>query len=236
MTYDSAFFDKGINRSGTNSVKWGARDVMQEGIIPLWVADMDFAAAEPIRQALIKRAEHASYGYTYTGPEDMEALAGFWRRRHKTHFTPEMTLMLPTVVAGLRACVNTLTQAGDGVIIQTPVYGPFSASVRENGRVVMDAELLRGDDGRYRMNFDAIERFLNARRQADDIVQPAQPRIPGMVAGGTARACRYCSNDTRPAWYQTKSMRILSTRQRNSLPSSALPEAAEDTIVPCFRE
>ena len=69
VTYDSAFFDKGINRSGTNSVKWGARDVMQEGIIPLRVADMDFAAAEPIRQALIKRAEHASYGYTYAGPE-----------------------------------------------------------------------------------------------------------------------------------------------------------------------
>ena len=229
MTYDSAFFDKGINRSGTNSVKWGARDVMQEGIIPLWVADMDFAAAEPIRQALIKRAEHASYGYTYAGPEDMEALAGFWRRRHKTHFTPEMTLMLPTVVAGLRACVNTLTQAGDGVIIQTPVYGPFSASVRENGRVVMDAELLRGDDGRYRMNFDAIERFLNQGARLMILCNPHNPvsrawsqeELRALIVLLKRYKARLVSDEIHADF-------VYAPKEFTSILS--LPEAAEDTI------
>ncbi len=175
MTYDKAFFDAGIDRRGTNSVKWSARGIMQEGMVPLWVADMDFACAEPIRQALLDRAEHACYGYTFAAPEDALALAGFWERRHKTLFRPENALMLPTVVTGLRACVNTMTQPGDGVIIQTPVYGPFTASVRESGRVVLDAELIRDSAGRYRMNFEAIEQYLKKGARLMILCNPHNP-------------------------------------------------------------
>jgi len=175
MTYDQAFFDAGIDRRDTNSVKWAARGVMQQGMIPLWVADMDFACAQPIREALRVRAEHACYGYTFEAPEDALAVAGFWKRRHRTVFRPEDTLMLPTVVAGLRACVNTMTQPGDGVIIQTPVYGPFTASVRESGRVVLDAELIRDSSGHYRMDFEAIERFLKKGARLMILCNPHNP-------------------------------------------------------------
>ena len=141
MQYDQAFFDAGIDRAGTNAFKWVAKDIMQEGTVPLWVADMDFACAEPIRQALVKRAEHACYGYTFPSREDALALIGFWKRRHKLDLKEEQLVMLPSVVTGLRAGIQTLTHPGDGVIIQSPVYGPFEASVRESGRVTLDAGL-----------------------------------------------------------------------------------------------
>jgi cystathionine beta-lyase len=230
MIYDSAFFDRGIDRSGTNSVKWGARDIMQEGMIPLWVADMDFAAAEPIRQALRERAEHACYGYTYSGPEDAEALAGFWRRRHQAHIAAEQTLMLPTVVAGLRACINTLTQAGDGVIIQTPVYGPFTSSVRESGRLVLDAELQRGDDGRYGMDFEAIERFLKGGARLMILCNPhnpisrawAQEELRALVMLLKRYGARLVSDEIHADF-------VYAPKEFISILS--LPEAAENTIA-----
>ncbi len=175
MTYDQAFFDAGIDRKGTNSVKWAARGIMREGMIPLWVADMDFPCAQPIRDALIRRAEHTCYGYTFESAEDAQAVTDFWRRRHGVVFRPEDTLMLPTVVAGLRACVNTMTQPGDGVIIQTPVYGPFTASVRESGRVVLDARLISDQNGRYRMDYEAIEHFLQQGARLMILCNPHNP-------------------------------------------------------------
>jgi len=136
---------------------------------------MDFPCAQPIRDALIRRAEHTCYGYTFESAEDAQAVTDFWRRRHGVVFRPEDTLMLPTVVAGLRACVNTMTQPGDGVIIQTPVYGPFTASVRESGRVVLDARLISDQNGRYRMDYEAIEHFLQQGARLMILCNPHNP-------------------------------------------------------------
>ena len=175
MTYDRLFFDQGIDRRGTQSVKWETTAVMCEGMIPLWVADMDFPCAEPIRDALRERAEHACYGYTFEGPADFEALAGFWLRRHNVRLRPGESLMLPTVVAGLRAAVNTLTQPGDGVVIQTPVYGPFSAAIRDSGRVILAAPLQRDETGRYRMDLEKVEDHLRKGARLFILCSPHNP-------------------------------------------------------------
>ncbi len=175
MNYDRAFFDRGVDRRGTQSTKWELSGVMSEGMIPLWVADMDFPCAEPIREALRARAEHPSYGYTFESAADFDALSGFWQRRHGVRLNPGETLMLPTVVAGLRAAVNTMTQPGDGVIIQTPVYGPFSAAIRDSGRVILDAPLLREAAGRYRMNLDKVESHLKKGARLFILCSPHNP-------------------------------------------------------------
>ena len=87
MIYNREFFDAGIDRKGTKALKWTAKGLMQEDTVPLWVADMDFACAEPIREALVKRAQHACYGYTTTTGEDAQALIGFWLA-HMLHHIP----------------------------------------------------------------------------------------------------------------------------------------------------
>ena len=175
MTYDKAFFDAGINRAGTRSNKWAAKNIMQEGMVPLWVADMDFACAEPIRQALVRRAEHACYGYTFFDESDFLAAAGFWKRRHQLDLMPDQMILLSTVVSGLRACIQTMTQNGDGVIIQTPVYGPFIRCVEESGRVVLDARLKHETGGRYTMDLDAVEDFLKKGARLMVLCSPHNP-------------------------------------------------------------
>ena len=129
MANGSDFFQTFPDRTGTNSVKWDAcRAEHGADALPMWVADMDVTSASAIRDALLRRAEHPVYGYTIVSDADREALIGYWQRRHGVRFAAEDILPLPCVVTGLKACVRALTEPGDGVILQGPVYGPFRQS------------------------------------------------------------------------------------------------------------
>ena len=160
MKYDRSFFDAGIPRRGSRSVKWDAASFCGPDDLPMWVADWDFRCAEPIVEALKQRAEHACYGYSYPDPNDQEAFCGYWLRRHQLAIRPEQTCMLPCVVTGLRQAVLTFTAPGDSVLIMTPVYGPFRDAVLRSGRIAAAAAMRREADGRYCLDFDAIEDHL----------------------------------------------------------------------------
>ena len=230
MTYDHAFFDAGIDRTGTNSLKWCARSFIQEGMVPLWVADMDFACAKPITDALKARAEHACFGYTFPDDTDAEALIGFWARRHRLCLQKEDLLMMPTVVTGLRACVQTMTQPGDGVIIQTPVYGPFISSVQESGRVVLDAGLCRDADGRYTMDFDAIERFLKQGARLMILCNPHNP-VSRAWSQEELRALLSLLNRYKARLVSDEIHADFVFAPRSFVPVLSLPEAGEGTIA-----
>ena len=176
MTFDQAYFDRGIDRRNTGCEKWDDRSVMNEGGIPLWVADMDFPCAPAITDALQARAAHPCFGYSTSDPEGDEALAAFWKRRHGLAVDPRDILMLPCVVTGLKACVRAFTKPGDGVAIFTPVYGPFYASIRLNGRKVVSVPLLREEDtGRYQMNLAGMEDALRAGAKLIMLCSPHNP-------------------------------------------------------------
>lgn len=161
MIYDRVYFDKGIDRRNTQCEKWDDRAVMPEGAIPLWVADMDFACAQPIVDAIRQRAEHPCYGYNLNDPRDEEAVIGYWQRRHGLAIHPGQTLMLPCVVTGLRACVRAFSTPGERVAIFTPVYGPFYSAIEENGRQAARIPLLREEQsGRYLMDLKALKAEL----------------------------------------------------------------------------
>ena len=158
MLFDEAYFDAGVDRRNTECEKWDDRSIMEDGGIPLWVADMDFPCAPPILEAVQKRAAHPCFGYQTDNPADEEALRAFWLRRHGLDIQPGHTCMLPCVVTGLKTCVRALTQPGDSVAIVTPVYGPFYEAVRCNGRTVRPVSLLRSEDtGRYELDFSSLE-------------------------------------------------------------------------------
>ncbi len=175
MMYDRAFFDEGIERDGTHSIKWDRPPQRLSGSIPLWVADMDFRCADPLAQALKARADHACYGYTHSDGGCYTALCHFWARRHGISIGCHQILPLPSVVSGLSACVEVLSQPGEGVIIQPPVYGPFFAAIRRSGRALFEAPLVRDFSGVYSMDLGTIEGFLKQGARLMLLCNPHNP-------------------------------------------------------------
>jgi cysteine-S-conjugate beta-lyase len=152
-------FDSVVNRVNTNSVKWDGRKAVfgTEQVLPLWVADGDFAVANPIQQALIARASHPIYGYT-NHPHDLtELLVGWQAQRHDWEIEPEWLVTMPGVVPTLYAAVKALTKEGDAVIVQPPVYTPFFSAVTDNNRRLVLNPLKRVN-GHYEMDFDHLEK------------------------------------------------------------------------------
>ena len=148
MKYDKAFFDEPIDRRGTACVKWdGLEERTGREMNPMWVADMDFRGVPEITEALVRRAAHPVYGYTSPTESATKAMLDFMQRRHNVTLTAEEQTMLPCVISGLRAAVLTLTQPGDCIIVQPPVYGPFYMSVKDNKRVTAECPLKRDENG-----------------------------------------------------------------------------------------
>ena len=195
MEFDKAYFDAGIARLGTECEKWDGM-IAEHGdadMIPMWVADMDFPSPPAIEQALAQVLARGTWGYTISGKADAEALCGYWARRHGVRIAPDEVLMSPCVVTGLRLCVRTMTQPGDGVLITTPVYGPFYASIRANGRRVVESPLVRDAHGRYGMNLPDMETKLSSgEAKAVMLCSPHNPCGRAWSAEELAAVVRLC--------------------------------------------
>ena len=153
-------FDTIIPRRGTNSIKWDARppfDADTEGVIPLWVADMDFKAAPFIIDVLRKRVEHGVFGYVCVPDSYYEAVCRWFSNRHGWKVEKDWIIYTTGVVPALSAAVKALSKPGEKVILQSPVYNCFFSSVRNNGCEILDVPLLY-HDGTYSYDFDGLER------------------------------------------------------------------------------
>lgn len=151
MKYD---FDKTIDRRATNSYKW---DSAPEGVLPMWVADMDFRTAPAIINALQKRVAHGIFGYTRVPDAYYDAVTSWFSRRHGWDIDREWIIYTSGVVPAVSAVIKALTVPGDKVIVQTPVYNCFFSSIRNNGCEIVSNPLRRTADT-YEMDFDALER------------------------------------------------------------------------------
>lgn len=151
MKYD---FDKTIDRRATNSYKW---DSAPEGVLPMWVADMDFRTAPAIIDALQKRVAHGIFGYTRVPDTYYDAVTSWFSRRHGWNIDREWIIYTSGVVPAVSAVIKALTEPGDKVIVQTPVYNCFFSSIRNNGCEIVGNPLRRTADT-YEMDFDALER------------------------------------------------------------------------------
>ncbi len=148
-----------IDRKGTHCVKWDHMDMAfgRNDLLPLWVADMDFKAPAEVLAALKARVEHGVFGYTKPYPAYYEAVVGWMKRHYRWEITPGEIQITPGVVPAINMAIQTFTQPGDEVIIQTPVYPPFAASVKHNDRVLSENVLLEEADGSYRIDFEDLE-------------------------------------------------------------------------------
>jgi len=152
-------FDQIIERRGSNSLKW---QKYPEDVLPLWVADMDFAAPEPIMRALRQKVDHGIFGYEMPSPQLAETVAGRMQKLYGWRVSPETVVATPGVVAGFDLAARTVCTTGQGILVQPPVYPPFLS-------VHTDKELLRQEaplslavkDGNLHYSVD-LDRFEQA--------------------------------------------------------------------------
>lgn len=151
MSYD---FDTVHNRRGTNSYKWDS--FKDPDIIPLWVADMDFKTAPCIIEALEKRVSQGIFGYTYVPDSYYEAVINWFGNRHDLKVTREEIIYTSGVVPAISAIIKALTEHGDKVIVQTPVYNCFFSSILNNGCIISENKLVYRDNTFF-IDFEDLE-------------------------------------------------------------------------------
>lgn len=152
MKYD---FDKIISRKGTNSCKWDS--IATDDILPMWVADMDFQTAPAIIEAIQRRVSHGIFGYTHVPDKYYHAVTDWFKRRHGLTIGKDWIIYTSGVVPALSAIIKALTQPGDQVLIQTPVYNCFFSSIRNNECEIVTSPLIRKDQTYY-MDFEDLEK------------------------------------------------------------------------------
>ncbi len=169
-------FESGIDRRGTSCEKWdfNQRIFGREDVLPMWVADMDFASPDCVREALICRASHGAYGYTDENDSMREAVASWMKARHGYAMRPEWGLYSSGVVDSILFALKTVTQPGDKVIVQPPVYGPFYRMTLTAGCEIVRNPLVETETG-WRMNLDELETQLKAGAKAFILCSPHNP-------------------------------------------------------------
>jgi cystathionine beta-lyase len=147
-----------VDRHGTGSIKWDdtLRRLGSDAVLPLWVADMDFPAPQIVRDAMQKRLDHPVYGYTFFDEAFFDAIVWWYRERFGWEIEREWIVPDHGVVVSINTAIAALTQPGEGVLIQTPIYPPFMEAVRRNNRTLLENRLVLEED-RYRIDWDDFE-------------------------------------------------------------------------------
>lgn len=155
MQYD---FDTPIDRTHTWSIKhdFKKENGKADDILPLWVADMDFRSPDSVVEALKKAVDHGIFGYSRADESYFDAVAAWYQKRHHLTLQPEWMTCTPGIVFALSIAVRAFTQEGDAVLIQPPVYHPFSRAILRNKRTMVENPLVL-KDGHYEMDLEELE-------------------------------------------------------------------------------
>ncbi|PHS42373.1 MAG: aminotransferase [Sulfurovum sp.] len=147
-----------VNREGTYSTKYddAIKKFATDDLLPLWVADMDLASPDCVQKTLAKRAAHPVYGYTVYPPEYFDAIQSWMQKRFDWHIEKEWIVPCYGVVPSLNFAITAYSEAEDGILIQTPLYAPFSSSVKHKNRRVLDNTLVY-ENGEYHIDYEDFE-------------------------------------------------------------------------------
>lgn len=169
-------FERKVDRRNTRSYKWDQSEKLfgNSNILPLWVADMDFESPPAVKEALVRRIESGIYGYSVTGDSYKQAIVSWYSRRHDWELQPEWITDSPGIVTSLSLSVELLTQPGDEVILQSPVYYPFYDVINMNDRKVAKNPLIL-KDGRYEMDYGHLEGLMQGGAKLLLLCNPHNP-------------------------------------------------------------
>lgn len=155
-------FDKQIERRNTDCLKFdfAVRRGRPADVLPLWVADMDFKTSSLILDEIHKRVDHGIFGYTETREAYFEAVSGWLLKHHGLEIRPEWVVKTPGVVFALAMAVKAFAGEGEAVLIQQPVYYPFTEVIEDNNRKLVSSDLVLGEDGKYHIDFEDLEQKI----------------------------------------------------------------------------
>ncbi|MDM5309428.1 MalY/PatB family protein [Peribacillus frigoritolerans] len=152
-------FDQELNRYNTDSLKWDKTERLfgDKDVLPMWVADMDFMSPQPVIDMLKRRAEHGAFGYSVRSKTYFEVFVDWMHRRHQWAINKKWIRCSPGILPAISIAVQSFTKPGDKIIIQTPVYHPFTHVVKNNKRELVTNQLIF-ENGQYAMDYDDFER------------------------------------------------------------------------------
>ena len=164
-------FDKIIDRRGTDSFKWD----IAENELPMWVADMDFAAAPEIVEAFAERLKHPVFGYGKLPDEWYEAYISWWKKRHHFEMRKDNLIFCSGVVPGITSVIRHFTVPGDNIVMPTPTYNHFYNCIDGNGRKVLEVEMDYNGQA-YSIDFEKLENAL--KNSSANIMIISNPQNP----------------------------------------------------------
>lgn len=166
------------NRKKTNSVKWDQiEEVFQtnnKDVLPMWIADMDFPAPNEVNKALIDRAKHGIYGYTFIDDDIKKNVTDWLAKRHQWKVNPNSLIFSPSVITSLYIAITTFTKPNDAILIQTPVYTPFFSVIEEANRQVVTNPLHFNGES-YEIDFENLETKMQQGVKAFVFCSPHNP-------------------------------------------------------------
>lgn len=176
MAVDIKLFEQGVNRENTGCIKWDNRDKVfgREDVIPMWVADMDFAAPECVTGAMIRRAQHGAFGYCSEDPADKQAVVDWMAKRHGVEITAEDVMFSPGVIDSMVTALGAIGKENDSVAMFTPVYGPFYGSTKRNGMVIKGCPMIQ-EGSKWSMNLIALEEIFKEGTRILLLCNPHNP-------------------------------------------------------------
>lgn len=159
-------FDKVIERKNTDCLKYDFAEKrgMPKDVLSFWVADMDFKVSSYIEDAMIERVQHGIFGYSEVQTPYFETVCDWMKKHHNWEPQEKWLVKTPGIVFALAMAVKAYTQKGDGVLVQLPVYYPFSEVIEDNGRRIVSNTLYLGEDNRYHIDFEDFERKIKEEK------------------------------------------------------------------------
>jgi cystathionine beta-lyase len=225
MWYD---FDTCPDRRGTRSEKWNR---FPPDTLPLWIADMDFVAPEPVIRALRERVEHGIYGYTQEPAELRERIMARMAERYQWTIQAEDIVFLPGVIRGFNLACHAAAEPGGEVLVQTPVYPPILSAARNAGMARREAALIPDPGGAYDVDWDAFEAAVADRTRLFILCNPHNPVGRVFRRGELERMAGLCLR--RGAWICSDEIHCdLVFRGHPHIPIASLdPEVSRRTIT-----
>ena len=176
-------FDTFVDRRHTDSIKW---QKFEEGVIPMWVADMEFTTPDAVTQALSKRIEHPIFGYTSAPPSLIKSVASYCANRHKWTIDNECLSWIPGVLPAITAAARIAGEPGDEIIVFPPVYHPLLHIPEKTGRRRVDVPLVYqkndhpkkdsdDNEGRWTIDFSSLEAAFTNKTAALLLSSPHNP-------------------------------------------------------------
>lgn len=234
MPYD---FDQPIDRRRSDSVKWHH---YPDGVLPMWVADMDFASPQAVLRALHERVAQAVFGYPRPSEALLEAVCDRMYRLYGWSISPQHVVVFPGLVTGLNMVCRGLGQPGDGVLMQTPVYHPFLHAPKNHGLIMQDAPLTcvagspaigAGRTFHYQIDFESFENAITGRTRLFLLCNPHNPIGQVYTPGELTRLAEICLRRDLVICSDEIHAELLLGDSRHTPIAALAPEIAERTIT-----